>query len=211
MNTSHQDDPKLGRRLKIRLWISAFVLSAAIVLGVLSFFRNDAAVLIVTSQPDGGEVVLNHRPTGITSDAILTGLPADSFIVTLRKDGFRPVPAEQGVRLESGDTTRVNFLLSPVVRGDDRQMPRADGSRYRWQWKIVTLHSEPEGASITIDDIPTGMTTPMTISLGKGLYHLQASWPSGAKSYKNVLMDPNTTQPDVLFKPVTYVQPKSNE
>ncbi|MCC6476170.1 PEGA domain-containing protein [bacterium] len=208
MKAKPQDDVKLRRRLKIRLWTSAFILSAAVILGVLSFFRNDAAVLIITSEPDGGEVVLGFRPTGITTDALLAGLPADSFIVTLRKDGFRPVPTEQGVRLESGDTTRITFLLSSVARGDERELPRSDGPRYRWQWKIVTLHSDPPGARITMDDMPTGMVTPITMSLTKGLHHFQAEWPNGAKSFKNVLIDPNTTQPDVFFKPATYVQPK---
>jgi hypothetical protein len=208
MTANPQDEAALRRRLKIRLWASALILSAAVVLGALSLVRNDAAVLIITSEPDGGEVVLSYRPTGITSDAMLAGLPADSFIVTLRKDGFRPVPAEQGVRLESGDTTRITFILSPVARGDERELPRADGPRYRWQWKIVTLLSEPPRANITIDDVPTGMTAPATMSLTKGLHHLQAEWPNGAKSFKNVLIDPNATQPDVIFKPVTYVQPK---
>jgi hypothetical protein len=38
---------------------------------------------------------------------------------------------------------------------------------------------------------------------------LQAHWPNGAKSYKNVFIDPAQSQPDVIFQPATYQQPET--
>jgi hypothetical protein len=181
----------------------------AVAAGVWSIMRDESSVLIITSNPIGAEVVLNYRPVGIRSNAILCGLPADSFVVSLRMDGHRPVPPEHGVRLRPNDTTRVNFFLAPVARGDERELPRATGAPYKWQWRVVRLNSEPPGAEIVIEDQKTGVLTPANILFESGTHHLQAHWPNGAKSYKNVFIDPAQSQPDVIFQPATYQQPET--
>lgn len=208
LNSQDQDNPRSKRRQLIRIWASALFMIAAITLGVASWLRNEASVLIVTSTPIGAEVVLNYRPTDILTNAYFSGLSADSFAVTLRLDGYRPVPNEQYLRLNAGDTSRVTFIMAPVNRGDERLPARADGLPYKWQWKKVRVNSEPQGAEIIINDVPTGLFTPATVVFDRGLHHLQAHWPNGAKSYKNVLIEPQTSQPNILFRPATYMQPE---
>lgn len=191
----------------VRITIAALLMCAAIVIGVLSWFRNDSSVLIVTTQPIGAEVVLNYRPTDILTNAYFCSLPADSFAVTVRLDGYRPVPSEQWLRLDAGDTSRVTFIMAPVNRGDDHIVARADGLPYKWQWKRVRITSEPPGAEIIIDDKSTSLITPANVVFERGLHHLQANWPNGAKSFKNVLIDAQTSQPNITFRPATYIKP----
>ncbi len=200
-------NPQARRRALIRIWVASVLMLAAIIMGVLSWMRDESAVLIVTSSPNGGEVVLNYRPTGAKTNAYISDLPADSVIVTLREDGFRPVPHEHRIRLQAGDTTRLNFFLQPIVRGDQRELSRADGAPHKWQWKYVEINSDPPGAQVIIDDVPTGLMTPANFVFDRGLHHLQAHWPNGAKSYKNVIIERSSTQPSILFRPATYIQP----
>lgn len=192
----------------IRIWVASALMLAAIVIGVFSWVRDESAVLIITSSPAGGEVVLNYRPTGAQSNAYISDLAADSFIVTLRQDGFRPVPPEQRIRLQAGDTTRLTFFMQSIVRGDSRELPRTNGTPYRWQWRYVEVNSDPPGAQVIIDDVPTGLMTPANFVFDRGLHHLQAHWPNGAKSYKNVIIERTSTQPSILFRPATYIKPE---
>lgn len=50
--------------------------------------------------------------------------------------------------------------------------------------------------------------TPANFVFDRGLHHLQAHWPNGAKSFKNVVIEPSSTQPDILFRPATYIRPE---
>ncbi|MCB1059308.1 MAG: PEGA domain-containing protein [Calditrichaeota bacterium] len=205
--TSDTVNPVARRRALIRILVAIVLMLAAIAMGVLSWLRDESAVLIVTSAPKGAEVVLNFRPSGVMTNAYISDLPADSFAVSLRQDGFRPFPFVQWIRLQSGDTTRVNFFMRPIARGDERELPRADGAPHKWQWKTVAINSDPPGAEVIIDDVPTGLLTPANFVFDRGLHHLQANWPNGAKSFKNVIIEPSTTQPNILFRPATYIQP----
>ncbi len=200
-------NPKARRRALIRIWFAVALMLAAVIMGVHSWLRNETAVLIVTSSPIGAEVVLNYRPTGAETNAYISDLPADSFSVALRQDGYRPIPPEQWIRLQAGDTTRLNFFLQPIVRGDQRELPRANSTPYKWAWKYVEINSEPPGAEIVIDDVHTGLLTPANFVFDRGLHHLQAHWPNGAKSFKNLIIEPTTTQPNILFRPATYIKP----
>lgn len=201
-------NPQARRRALIRIWVASALMLAATAMGVLSWLRDESAVLIVTSSPDGGEVVLNYRPTGANTNAYISDLPADSVIVTLRQDGFRPIPQEQRIRLQAGDTTRLAFFLQPIARSDLRELPRSNGTPYKWQWKYVEVNSDPPGAHVIIDDVPTGLLTPANFVFDRGLHHLQAHWPNGAKSFKNVIIEPSSTQPNILFRPATYIKPE---
>jgi hypothetical protein len=153
--------------------------------------------------------VLNRRPTTLITNAFFSGLPADSFIVSVRQDGFRPVPPEQGISLKPNDTTRVTFLMAPISLEDTRELPKAYSRPYRWEWRQIRLNSEPQGAEIVVDDMKTGMQTPCDFLFEAGKHHLQAHWPNGAKDFKNIVIDPAISHPEILFKPATYVQPET--
>lgn len=200
-------NPQARRRALVRIWFAVVLMLAAVVMGVLSFRRDESAVLIVTSLPPGAEVILNYRPTGANTNAYISDLPADSLVVSLRQGGFRPIPAEQWVRLQAGDTTRLTFFVRPIERSDQRVLPNTTGVPYKWQWKTVEINSDPPGAEIIVDDVHTGLMTPSIFVFDRGLHHLQANWPNGAKAFKNIVIERSTTQPSILLRAATYIKP----
>jgi hypothetical protein len=203
-------DPARRRRVIMALFLSGLAIVLAAMWGIWAVLHNETGVLIVTSRPSGAEVILNRRPTSVLTTAFLSDLPADSFRVTLRMDGHRPVPPIQGVRIQPNDTTRVTFLMAPIQRGDKRELPSANGRPQNWQWRIVRIASVPDSASIIADDRELGVLTPATLLLEPGLHHLQARWPNGARSFKNIMIDAEHTQTEIVMRPVTYEKPGSS-
>jgi hypothetical protein len=176
----------------------------ALLWGIYSLLHHETGVLIVTSRPDGAEVILNRRPTDLLTTAFLSDLPADSFVVSLRLDGHRPIPPQQGCRIYPNDTTRVTFFMAPIARGDYRDLPTVSGSTPNWEWRSVKINSDPPGAGLVVDDRELGVQTPVTVLLEAGLHHLEARWADGAMAFKNITIHPAQTQPDLMFRPVTY-------
>jgi hypothetical protein len=202
--SDQSQDPVRRRRAVLGLLITGLFMILAVLWGIWSVMHNETGVLIVTSRPSGAEVILNERPTDLLTSAFFSDLPADSFIVSVRLDGYRPVPPTQGVSIQPQETTRVTFLMSPVVRGDRRSMPNASGRPFNWKWKAVNIASDPPGASLIIDDRELGMETPVTLMLESGLHHLKARWPDRSLAFKNIMIDPEQSQPDLVLRPVTY-------
>lgn len=209
--TSGPSDPARRRQVVLGLFLTGIAMVLVILWGIWAVLHNQSGVLIVTSRPSGAEVILNKRPTNLLTNAFLSDLPADSFIVSVRLDGHRPVPPTQGVTIQPSETTRVTFLLAPISRGDMRELPSVSGKPHDWQWRIVRINSAPEGAALIVDDKELGVTLPATILFEPGLHHLQARWPDSARSFKNIMIDQSTTQPEITLRPVTYEMPKSSK
>lgn len=208
--TDQTKDPARRRRVILGLFLSGIAIVLALLWGVWAVLHNQSGVLIVTSRPIGAEVILNRRPTNLLTNAFLADLPADSFIVSVRMDGHRPVPPSQGVTIQPSETTRVTFLMAPIIRGDSRKLPPVSGSAHNWQWRILKINSAPDGAALIMDEKELGITTPATVLFEPGLHHLQARWPDGARSFKNIMIDPSSSQQEIVLRPVTYEKPKSS-
>lgn len=209
--TDQKRDPAHRRRVILGLLLSGIAIIGAILWGVWAVLHSQSGVLIVTSRPTGAEVILNHRPSNLLTNAFLADLPADSFLVSVRMDGHRPVPPSQGITIQPNETTRVTFLMAPISRGDSRQLPMVTGKAHDWQWRIVKINSAPEGAALIVDEKELGITTPATVLFEPGLHHLQARWLDGARSFKNIMIDPSTSQGEIVLRPVTYEKPKSSK
>ena len=206
--TSKSNDPARRRQVVLGLFLTGIAMVLVVLWGFWAVLHNQAGVLIVTSRPSGAEVILNKRPTNLLTNAFLSDLPADSFIVSVRMDGHRPVPPTQGVTIQPNETSRVTFLMAPIVRGDARELPLVSGKPHDWQWRIVKINSAPEGAALIVDEKELGVTLPATVLFEPGLHHLQARWPDGARSFKNIMIDQSTTQTEITMRPVTYEIPK---
>jgi hypothetical protein len=198
------ENPRRRRQVLLGLILSGIGMVLAVLWGAWAVLHNETGVLIVTSHPPGAEVILNQRPTDLITSAFLSDLPADSFLVSVRLDGHRPVPPTQGVRIAPNETTRVTFIMAPIERGDRRPLPVVSGRTQNWQWRSVRIKSEPDSAALVVDDKELGIRTPMTLLLGQGLHHLQARWPDGARDYKNVTIDPGQSPQQITMKPATY-------
>jgi hypothetical protein len=192
------------RRVVLGLILSGAGMVMAVLWGIWAALHNETGVLIVTSRPGGAEVILNHRPTNLLTSAFLSDLPADSFEVSVRLDGHRPVPPSQGITIQPNETTHVTFLMQPITRGDRRGMPEVSGAAQNWQWRIVRIASAPSDAALIVDDKELGVRTPATVLLESGLHHVQARWADGARAFKNVTIDPSQSPPDLVLRPATY-------
>ncbi|MFZ5433257.1 MAG: PEGA domain-containing protein [Calditrichota bacterium] len=206
-----EHDPQTRRRIILGLFLSGLGMILAVLWGFWAVFHTQTGVLIVTSRPSGAEVILNRRPTDLLTTAFLSDLPTDSFIVSLRMDGYRPIPPTQGVNIQAGDTTRVTFFMTPIIRGDQRPLPPVSGKPQNWQWRIVRISSIPDSAAIILNDKALDVRTPVTVLLEPGLHHLTACWPDGRKAFKNIRIDPEHSQPDLILRPVTYEKPSSTD
>jgi hypothetical protein len=198
------ENPRRRRQVVLGLVLSGLALVMALLWGIWAVLHNETGVLIVTSHPPGAEVILNRRPTDLLTSAFLSDLPADSFLVSLRLDGHRPVPPAQGVRIAPNETTRVTFIMAPIERGDRRPLPPVSGRSTNWQWRSVRVRSDPDSAAIIVDDKELGIRTPLTLLLDPGVHHVQARWPDGARDFKNVTIDPSQSPPQITMKPATY-------
>lgn len=196
--------PARKRRLALKLLLTGLGMILMIWLGIWAVLHRETGVLIVTSRPTGAEVILNRKPTNLLTNAFLCDLPADSFIISLRMDGHRPVPPTQRIGVQPNETTRVTFLMAPIRRGDVRELPPVSGMPHNWQWRIIKINSEPPGAAIMVDDKELGVTAPLTVLFEPGEHYLQARWPDGTKGFKTVDIEAGSTQPDIIMKPVTY-------
>jgi hypothetical protein len=203
-NVNKAPDQKRRRQIALGLFLAGLGMILAVMWGLWSFLHNESGVLIVTSRPSGAEVVLNRRPTDLLTTAFFSDLPADSFVVSARMDGYRPVPPTQGVTIKSWDTTRVTFIMAPIARGDKRPLPIVSGTPHNWKWRVVMIKSDPEDAALIADDRELGVRTPVTLLFEPGLHHLQAVWADGARSFKNISIDPDLSQADVTMRPMTY-------
>jgi len=192
------------RQVALGLLLSGIAVLLAVLWGIWSFFHNETGVLIVTSRPSGAEVILNRRPTDLLTTAFLSDLPADSFLVSVRMDGYRPVPPTQGVTIQPYETTRVTFLMAPIVRGDQRPLPPVAGTPQNWKWRTVSIRSIPEDAAIIVDEKELDVRTPVSLLLEPGLHHLRARWADGSRAYKNIMIDPEVSVQELILRPVTY-------
>ncbi len=195
------------RQAVFGLVLSGLCLLFAVWWGLWALLHDEAGVLIVTSRPSGAEVILNRRPTDLITTGFFSDLPADSFLVSLRMDGHRPIPPEQGCRIQPDETTRVTFIMQPIARGDTRELPPVSGKTPDWKWRIVRITSEPEGAGLVADDAELGVQTPATILLEPGMHHIEARWPDGSKAFKNILINQSESPPEMILRPVTYERP----
>ncbi len=169
--------------------------------GIWALLHREAGVLIVISRPPGAEVLLNRRPTNLLTPAFLSNLPADSFLVTLRREGHRPVPIMQHVVIQANETTRTVFFMSPITKYDTRELPEVLSAYGDWDWRIVHIECEPENATVRIDEREVHVRPPLTLLLEGGSHDIELIWPDGRRAEETVLLRPGQASQTVRLKP----------
>ena len=105
--------------------------------------RDGAAGLLqVWSAPAGARIIVDGKATGFRSPTSLP-LPAGQHRITLSLSGHRN--AEESVLLGPGDTLRVEAILTPIDAG------------------ALRIVSDPDGATILVDGVPSDQRTPAFI------------------------------------------------
>ena len=103
---------------------------------------DTASTLQVSSIPAGARIIVDGKATGFRSPTSFP-LPAGAHRITLSLAGHRNT--EESVRLEPGDTLRVEAVLTPLAAGS------------------LGVGSVPDGATILVDGVPFGQRTPALI------------------------------------------------
>lgn len=169
--------------------------------GVWALLHREAGVLIVISRPPGAEVILNNRPTNLLTPAFLANLPADSFLVTLRREEHRPVPFRQHVLIQPDETTRTVFFMSPITKYDTRELPEIINTYRDWDWRIVHIECEPENAAVRIDGREIHVRPPLTLLLKGGSHDIELTWPDRRRAKETVVLRPGQASQTVRLKP----------
>jgi len=138
-------------------------------------------VLKLDSNPPGAEVYLNGALIGRTPMQI--SLDEGTYDIELRLDGY--MPYETRVRINAGQTTRLNPRLQPVPRTG-----------------TLEVTSDPSGAEVYVDGVYRGRTR-LVLELDAGPHEVEVRM-SGYESYRaRVNVQPNrTTRLDAPLIPI---------
>ncbi len=199
--TEKTKSPHKKRQLLLGMLLCILVILGATWYGIWALLHREAGVLIVISRPPGAEVILNRRPTNLLTPAFLSNLPADSFIVTLRREGHRPVPFIQHVVIQANETTRTVFFMSPITKYDTRELPEVLSAYSDWDWRIVHIECEPANATVRIDEREVHVRPPLTLLLEGGSHDIELIWPDGRRATGTVLLRPGQASQTVRLKP----------
>jgi serine/threonine protein kinase len=105
------------------------------------------ATLDVQSQPPGASIFVDGSPTGLSTPAVLNGLPAGrAVMVRLDKPGYQPM--SQQANLEAGQTRSLSFTLSATSG-------------------TVRLTRMPAQATVRIDSESVDASKPLSVAAGR--------------------------------------------
>ncbi len=190
------------RRTILGMMLCALAIVAATWYAVWALLHRETGVLIVISRPPGAEVVLNERPTNLLTPAFLSDLPADTFEVTLRREGHRPVPVMQRTMIQPNETTRTVFFMAPIGRYDTRELPEVGRSYKDWNWRIVRVECEPTNGTVLVDGREVHVRPPLTLLLQGGMHRIEVVWPDGRWGTESVTLRPGQAPQALLLKPI---------
>ena len=189
------------RQILLGMLLCALLLLGATWYAVWALLHREVGVLVVISRPPGAEVILNSRPTNLLTPAFLSDLPADTFTVTLRREGHRPVPTLQHATVQPNETTRTVFFMTPINPYDTRELPEIGTPFKDWNWRVVRVECEPESAAIWVDRREIHVRAPLTLLLEGGTHRIELLWPDGRQAVETVTLRPGQAAQTLLLKP----------
>jgi hypothetical protein len=189
------------RQTMLGMALCALVILAATWFAVWALLHRETGVLVVVSRPPGAEVILNTHPTNLLTPAFLSDLPADSFLVTLRREGFRPVPIMQRATVQPNETTRTVFFMAPISPYDTREFPDIGIPYKDWNWRILHLECEPDSAFARVDGRDIHIRPPVTLLLEGGTHLIELTWPDGRTASETVSLRPGQASQTIRLKP----------
>ena len=143
---------------------------------ITAYLVGMPATLIVLSDPSGASIWLDWDDTGQTTPDTLTGLEPKSHNVKLKLEGYHDWSG--CVDLEPNQTDTLDVVLE--------QLPGP---------ATLIINSDPVGADIWLNNEPTGVSTPDTISnLSPGYYMVKLTKPGYADWRTSVTLDNNEVE-----------------
>jgi len=96
----------------------------------------------VSSNPSGGDILLDHVLTGLVTPDTLRGVPVGEHVISVTKEGFITAPDSVSISVIENGFDSVRFDLLEPTKG------------------TLKVTSDPEGATICIDHQPQAQLTP---------------------------------------------------
>ncbi len=149
------------------------------------------ALVVVNSTPPGAQVVLDGKPTGRVTPAQFA-VEKGSHTVLLRKPGY----LDESVTADLGAAQ--NFQYSPALRA----LGNAEDIRTVGKFKlfgrggdraagmgVISIHTQPKGAQIAINQRVLDKLSPVDIMLGPGNYVVDVTLTDFKAIHKVVSVD----------------------
>ena len=149
------------------------------------------ALMVVSSMPPGAEVLLDGKPTGRVTPAQFA-VEKGSHTVLLRKQGY----LDETVTADLGPAQ--NFQYSPTLRA----LGNTENIRTVGKFKLfghggdsaagmgsISIHTQPKGAQIAINQHVLEKLTPVDIMLGPGNYVVDVTLTGYKTVHKVVSVD----------------------
>lgn len=124
---------------------------------------SGTGVLIVLSEPVGAGIFLNGKPMGVTPLKIIN-IPTAAYRLTLRGSGGAPI--DTAVTVVEGTIQKISLALPPVTEG-------SAGKPAVTLVCTLTVTTTPPGATLFVNNRPTGVTPFTNDTLPPGTYHLR--------------------------------------
>jgi pimeloyl-ACP methyl ester carboxylesterase len=121
--------------------------------------------LLVVTDPPGSAVYVNGQEVSDVSPALITGLEAGVYIVTVDMRGARPVPAIQEVSIAQGSVSEVDFVFVDRQPPIDFELsyPSADAwSTSQTPTFVWTPSGDPEEGSAVLYEVQVSRDTTFT-------------------------------------------------
>jgi len=131
------------------------------------------ADLAVVSNPDGATVQVDGQNRAEKTPFTASGLKSGSHTLIFTKPGYAPLTRTIEIAAGNNASINVNLAVSPTA---------------------VAFESSPAGASIFVDDEPTGQVTPATIKLSPGSHALSIFKQGFDEGTGNVHLNEGETQ-----------------
>jgi len=149
------------------------------------------ALVVVASTPPGAQVVLDGKPTGRVTPAQFA-VEKGSHTVLLRKQGY----LDETVTADLG--AGQNFQYSPALRAlgnaeDIRTVGKfklfGRGGENAAGMGVISIHTQPKGAQIAINQRVLDKLSPVDIMLGPGNYVVDVTLTDFKAIHKVVSVD----------------------
>lgn len=148
------------------------------------------ATLVVNSNPSGASVYVDGRDSGVKTPGQVS-VNKGQHVVLVRKMGY--IDETMSTQFVLGQTFNFNPMLRPLGNVDDMhtvgKMSKFFGGRAQAGQAVVSIHTQPKGAQVAINEHIMEKNTPLEVALDPGNYVIDITMTGYAPVHKVITTD----------------------